>query len=114
MTDSPPPAREDAPDETYRSTSQQRLLAVMLALAGREVDGLRPGAIAKGLGTHPSNVTHDLRNLRIAGLAEQIPDTDAWRLSPRLAQIATDMLTGLDRAERKAAEVRQRFTRSAR
>ncbi|HFD86510.1 MAG TPA: MarR family transcriptional regulator, partial [Gammaproteobacteria bacterium] len=92
--------------ERYHSNSQQRILKVMLALAGHEVTGLAPGEIAKGLNITPSNVTRDLANLRIAGLAEQITDSDRWRLTPKLSQIGLAMLDSVDKARRKVDEVR--------
>lgn len=114
MTDPAPKPRAAKPDSDYASTSQQRILKVLLALSGHEVNGLAPGEIAKGLKVHDSNITHDLRNLRLADMAEEIPGTGRWRLSPRVGQIAMDMLAGVDRAQRKVDEVRQRFTRTQR
>lgn len=97
--------------ERYQSNSQQRILRVMLALAGYEVEGLAPGEIAKGLKVTPSNVTRDLANLRIAGLAEEITDTGRWRLTPRLSQIGLAMLDNVNKAQRKVDEIQQRYTR---
>lgn len=99
-------------DDRYRSNGQQRVLRVLVFLGGHEVKGLAPGEIAKSLDISPSQVTHDLANLRIAGLAEQLPDSDRWRLAPRLPQIALAMLNGMDRAQSKLDEVRQRYTRT--
>ena len=99
------------PDERYRSNAQQRILRIAVYLGGHEINGLAPGEIAKGLDISAANTTHDLANLRLAGLAEQIPDTNRWRLSQRIPQIAMAMLDGLGRAEKKVAEVRNRFTR---
>lgn len=98
-------------EERYRSESQQRILRVLFALAGHEVNGLAPGEIAKGLSISPSQVTHDLANLKIAGAAEEIPELKRWRLTPRIPQIAVAMLTRLDRDAKRLEEVRQRFTR---
>lgn len=95
----------------YHSNSQQRILKVMLALAGHEVSGLAPGEIAKGLHITPSNVTHDLDNLCIAGLAEEIDESGRWRLTPKLSQIGLAMLDSADKAQRKIDEVKQRYTR---
>jgi DNA-binding IclR family transcriptional regulator len=101
-------------DERYRSASQQRILRVLLALAGNEVNGLAPGELARGLQIGANQVTHDLRNLRIAGLAEEIPDLKRWRLSPRIPQIAVAMLHGIDRTEQRLTDTRQRYTREPR
>lgn len=99
-------------EERYRSESQQRIIRVLLYLGGHEVDGLAPGEIAKGLNIAPGQVTHDLANLRIAGVAETIGDSGRWRLTPRVPQIATAMLNGVGRAQKKIDEINQRYTRN--
>lgn len=96
--------------ERYKSNSQQRILTILKHLGGHEVDGLAPGEIASSLQIQPANVTHDLANLRIAGLAEILPDTNRWRLTPRIPQIGIAMLNGISRAEGRLAETKQRFT----
>ncbi len=96
--------------EQYRSAAQQRILKVLLILDDHEVDGLAPQQIADSLGIKPSQVTHDLANLHLAGLAEQM-ESKRWRLTPRIPQIAVAMLGNLDRKQRKLAEIEQRYTR---
>jgi len=100
--------------EKYRNSSQQRLLRVLLHLGGHEVLGLSAVEIARSLGISAPNVHRDLANLRLAGIAEQDPDTARWRLSPRVTQIAVAMMRALDRAEARIAEARQRHTREPR
>lgn len=95
----------------YTCASQQRILRVLLALGGHEVNGLSPAEIAHGLGISQPNTIRDLENLRIAGIAERIADSGRWRLSPRIPQIAVAMLSHIDRAQRRVDEVRQRYTR---
>lgn len=97
--------------DRYISKSQQRILKILVFLGGHEVNGLAPGEISKSLDILPANVTHDLANLRHAGLAEQVPDTNRWRLGPRVPQIALAMLNGYNRAKSKLEEVEQRYTR---
>lgn len=96
--------------EKYRSESQQRVLKIMMVLAGHEVNGLAPGEVAKAANTTASNATRTLANLYLAGVAEKIPESDRWRLSPRVPQIATAMLNGISRAQGKVDEVKQRYT----
>jgi DNA-binding IclR family transcriptional regulator len=103
-----------ARDSLYVNESQQRVLRVMLALSGREVEGLAPGELAKGLSISPANVTRDLANLREAGLAEEIVDTGRWRLTPKLVQIGVAMQLSVDEAERKLAETKSRYSRAPR
>lgn len=102
---------EGARDLGYENESQQRVLRVLLALSGREIDGLAPGELSKGLAISASHVTRGLANLRLAGLAEEIPGTGRWRLSPKLVQIGVAMQLAVETAERKAAEIRHRYTR---
>ncbi|MBL3601601.1 MAG: helix-turn-helix transcriptional regulator [gamma proteobacterium endosymbiont of Lamellibrachia anaximandri] len=99
-------------DDRYKSNSQQRIVKILLFLGGHEVNGLAPGEIANGLSITPNNVTHDLANLRLAGVAEQLPESGRWRLTPRVPQIAMAMLNGISRAESKTNEVKNRFTRN--
>ena len=55
--------------QQYENVAQQRVLNALLIVAQHADEGIAPGAVAKALGTLPSNVTRDLSNLRIAGLA---------------------------------------------
>lgn len=96
----------------YLSDSQQRLLQLILLLAGNEIEGLAPSDIAKQLATSASNVTRDLANLRHVGWAECLPTTGRWRLGPQIVQIAMRHLTALDRAERRLSEIKNRFSRT--
>ena len=95
----------------YKNTSQQRIIKVMLRLAGHELTGIAPGEIARALNISPSAVSRDLANLHIAGLAEQLPESSNWRLTPRLSQIGLAMLSSAERARFKVDEIVQRYTR---
>lgn len=99
-------------DERYEVESQQRILRVLLSLSGHEVTGLAPGELAKGLELPGAQITKDLANLRIAGLAEEIVGTGRWRLTPRLVQIAVAFQLAVDTAERKLGEIKHRYTRT--
>src|SRR5687768_6575591 len=101
-------------EDRYIYDGQQRVLRVLLALSGHEVQGLSPGELAKGLAIHPSLITRDLANLAIAGLAEELVGTGRWRLTPRLVQIGVAMQLAVEEAERKLGETRQRYTRAPR
>lgn len=96
----------------YTNESQQRGYKTLLTLFGHEVSGLSPGDIAKAVGTTASNSTRDLYNLVKAGLAERIPYNNNYRITPLIGQKALVILMALDQAERRAAEIRQRFTRN--
>lgn len=96
----------------YTHDGQQRILRLVLLLAGHEITGLTPGDVAKQQDCSPSMVTRDLDNLRTAGFAEQVPETGRWRLAPQVVQIAVKFQLALGRAEDRLAEVSKRFTRS--
>ncbi len=99
-------------DDKYISDSQQRILGLLLTLAGNEIDGLAPGQLATLNSCSPSQVTRDLANLKHAGWAEQITTTGRWRLGPQVVQIATRHMTALERAKTRLEEVQSRYSRN--
>lgn len=100
------------PTTDYTNEAQQRILRLLITLAGNEVTGLKPSEIAALQGCPPPMVTRDLANLRTAGLAELVPETDRWRLAPQMVQISMKHMAALDRAETRLAETRNRYSRS--
>ena len=96
--------------EQYLSDHLQSLLRVLDALFGHEVNGLLPGDLAKKAECTASQVTRIVANLRHAGWAETVPDTGRIRLGPKPVQGALKHMADLDRAERRLAETRQRFS----
>lgn len=97
----------------YTNTSQQRILRVLQALAGHEITGIAPAALARELACSAACVTRDMDNLRSSGMAELVPETGRWRLGPAVVQIALKHMTALDRAEKRLVEVRSRYSRDA-
>lgn len=95
----------------YTNGSQQRILKVLVALAGQEFGGMTPKDLTIAVGADAPTITRDLDNLLSAGFAELMPDTGRWRLGPKLIQISTAFAIGLDRARGRVAEVTQRYTR---
>jgi DNA-binding IclR family transcriptional regulator len=95
----------------YAHEGQQRILALVMLLAGHEITGLTPSEIAKQQFATASTVTRDLANLQQAGWAEVVPETGRWRLAPQVVQIAIKHMTALDRAQKRLDETRQRFSR---
>lgn len=79
----------------YTNAAQQRLLQLIDLLAGHELQGMEPGAIAKALVISATAVTRDLDNLRTAGWAEQTPQGGRWRLAPHVIEISARYATGL-------------------
>lgn len=98
-------------EDRYRSESQQRILKILLTLGGHEINGLSPGEISKSLNIQPAHITRDLANLKIAGIAESIPETGRWRLTPKVPQIAMAMLREIEKREGFISETKQRYTR---
>lgn len=98
----------------YACEAQQRILAVQTVLAGHEVNGLSLTEIANALAARSgknqkNSIFRDLHNLKLAGLAEQLPDSDRWRLGPKLVQIAQSHQRYMERATAKLEETRQRY-----
>jgi DNA-binding IclR family transcriptional regulator len=98
--------------EKYSCAPQQRILRLLVVMAGNEVTGLTPSDIAQAMNCSAPLVTRDLANLRIAGLAEQIPETNRWRLSPLIVQISVRHSIALDRARQRLDETEQRYSRN--
>lgn len=96
---------------TYSNAPQERLLKLVFVLAGHEQHGLAPIEIAKALGAPRSTVLRDLNVMRNERCAEQIPETDRWRLGPRIVQVAIAFSNGISRARSKLDETEQRYTR---
>lgn len=94
----------------YINAAQQRILQMLMCLAGHEIDGIAPGEMAKALRTSPSNVTRDLANLHEAGMAEEF-QPNRWRLTPRVVQVSLAAGAALAKAQNQLDEVRQRFSR---
>lgn len=97
--------------EKYISEQQQRILDLISTLAGHELTGLAPGEIAKLQACDPSQVTRDLANLKHKGWAEQIPETNRWRLGPQIVQISLKYSSGLSRAQARLDDISNRFSR---
>ena len=95
----------------YDNAGQQRILQLVLTLAGHELHGLAPKDLATRLKVSPATVTRDVHNLTQTGLAEVVQETGRIRLGPKLVQIAISHMNALDRAERGLAETRQRYSR---
>lgn len=99
-------------DSKYTNEAQQRLLAVVMLLGEDVITGLAPAQIAKALNVPASYVTRDLDNLRTAGWAVQNEETGRWLLGTKAGALGVKVMTSIDRAERKVAEARNRFTRT--
>lgn len=95
----------------YTNDAQQRILKLVVLLAGNEFVGLSPSEISKSMGVSPAAVTRDLDNLRTAGMADQIPDTGRWRLGPKLVQIGLAFASHIDKQQRMLTDLTTRYTR---
>lgn len=93
----------------YTNASQQRLLRLVDLLAGHELAGLEPGAIAKALHTSNSNITRDLDNLRTAGWAEPHPNGKTWRLAPHVIELGRRYSTGLLQGRQQLSDLERRY-----
>ncbi|MDH4869840.1 hypothetical protein [Pseudomonas sp. BN515] len=100
-------------DDKYTSEQVQRVLRVMLALAGNEFRGMTLKEVASAAECSNDNALRALENLRTAGLAERTTyDDKRWMLGPRLVQVSFAFDSALQKAQRELDERRQRFTRT--
>lgn len=97
-------------EERYINAAQQRVLRILVLLAGNEVLGLTPSELADAVRTTRSNITRDLSNLREAGLADRIEDTGRWCITPLMGQLALRVLASLEKARQRLDEITQRYT----
>jgi predicted DNA-binding transcriptional regulator YafY len=95
----------------YTNDAQQRILKLLMLLAGHELLGLAPARIALEQACSPSQVTRDLQNLKTAGMAELVQDTGGWRLAPTVVQIAVRHAVAMERAKAKLNETAMRYAR---
>lgn len=95
--------------DRYINAAQQRVLKMLMRLAGHEIEGLAPSELAAALRTSASNVTRDLANLREAGLAEPIDGSGRWRLTPRIVHVSLAAGAAFTKASDRLDEVRNRF-----
>ena len=96
----------------YINGAQQRLLKLTLALFGDIITGYTPGELCRLTGATPHQMTRDLANLLIAGLATR-DDDGRYCLTPRLPQQAVKVYAALGRAETRLTETRAALQRSA-
>ncbi|MDA8254170.1 MAG: hypothetical protein M0Z99_00795 [Betaproteobacteria bacterium] len=112
-------SKHNGKDEGYACDAQQRLLFVQSALYGHEIDGLSMTEIAaawaqrvgKTVANQKNNIFRDLQNLKLAGYAEQLPDSERWRLSTRPVQGAFAVMRHFEKAQARLDEARQRYGR---
>ncbi|MDR2092295.1 MAG: helix-turn-helix domain-containing protein [Azoarcus sp.] len=92
-------------------TAIPRALALVEALAGHEVTGMRLRDISAAVGVIESTALRDLRRLESSGWAQQMED-GRWRLASRPIQCLLNFQNGLAEAENRVAEVRRNYTRT--
>lgn len=99
-------------DTPYTNDGQQRILRLLRNMAGHEITGISPGQLAAIQECSPALITRDLANLKQAGFAEQVPETQLWRLAPELVQISLAHGAAMSKAQKRLDEVQQRFSKS--
>jgi DNA-binding IclR family transcriptional regulator len=94
-------------------SAQARLLAVIEALVGHEVVGMRLKEIvdALGLPVAATTILRDLETLEAAGWAQQTKE-GRWTLASRPYQLLHHFYDGLKSIRDKAAEVATNYTRT--
>ena len=79
-------SEQEQDTNSYISASQQRLLAVLAALADRPLESFDPASLARATGASYNAVFRDLKNLEAAGWAEQC--LGGWRIAPKLTRFS--------------------------
>ena len=92
---------------------QQRVLQIIVVLAGCELHGVANAELARAVKTTESRMVSDLRNLESAGFVERLPSINGrpgnWRLSPRIVRISHAVEAGLKAIELQLMQTRQRY-----
>ena len=94
--------------ERYECDAQQRLLKVIDALVGHEVDGVSAKDIAARTGTSSATAFRDLSNLQLGGWAEQLED-GGWRLSVNAAKMLRRINDGINSALSRVNSARRSY-----
>lgn len=94
--------------ERYECDAQQRLLKVIDALVGHEVDGVSAKDIAARTGTSSATAFRDLSNLQLGGWAEQLED-GGWRLSVNAAKMLRRINDGINSALARVNTARRMY-----
>jgi DNA-binding IclR family transcriptional regulator len=85
-------------------------LKLLDILFGNFARGFSNSELAQATGLSPSDITRYTAALIDAGYAERVPETDAIRVSHRLAKMALQVMTSLDAASARIEESKQRLT----
>lgn len=73
--------------ENYTNAGQQRLLSVLEALVGHELEGVTVAQLQERLGHTTSALYRDLKNLEQKGWAERLQFSGGWRVTPEFAEL---------------------------
>lgn len=87
--------------DSYKNDGQQRLVAVVEALAENLIEGRTASEVGEAIETSAVQAFRTLKNLEIAGWAEQL-STGYWRLSPTVTRIS-------DRVRQTLADYHHRY-----
>lgn len=98
-------------DNTRSESIQRTLECLPIIASGDPIQGVSLVNIANTIGCSKPLVLRALHNLEIAGFVEQLTNKN-WRLGSRLARIAVQALTELDKQQRKLDELRRNFSRT--
>ena len=91
---------------------QSRVVAIILAMAGREIVGVRNSELADALHVTRSAISRDLAKLQELGIVETMPtDPSKYRLGPKLIQIARAHMEGIALIQAQIDQIQQRYSR---
>lgn len=96
----------------YTNAAQQRVLSILDALTGHELDGLTLTQIALITNSTLTQVIRDLYNLEIKGFVER--DGEKWRHGQKVMNMFRAYSASLNKSVERAAEGLLRVTRNER
>lgn len=94
----------------YKNEAQQRLMRLVMTLAGHELHGLAPVDIIRLTGHTAAQVTRDMANLEQGEWAERITNTGRWRLGPAIVRIGVKYAVTADQAMSRIQQMHQRYS----
>jgi len=90
-------------------SSQERIIAIVKKLAGKQIEGMSNKTLAHELKTTEANVCRDLKILEAHGWAEKSGAAGRWRLSPGFGGLAGTIMKCFQAAKLRLTEDEARY-----
>ena len=90
-------------------SSQERIIAIVEKLAGKQIEGMSNKALAHELKTTEANACRDLKILEAHGWIEKSGPLGKWRLTPKFGGFAGQIIKGFQSAKLRLSEDEARY-----